>query len=150
MTDEMDVMEALRRRIIGHMAAFVREPDVTVALDERSVLIDFPDPDNMARDSVVWITPDWEGIEELSVATDVSTLRLSVYIVCKGAPSATLVRRVFALWSALYLLVDDDRSIGGVAAHTRVTDMDYYPSVAAGRTQVGIEASLEVQWAREI
>ena len=66
MTDEMDVMEALRRRIIGHMAAFVREPDVTVALDERSVLIDFPDPDNMARDSVVWITPDWEGIERSS------------------------------------------------------------------------------------
>ena len=88
-------------------------------------------------------------IEELSVATDVSTLRLSVYIVCKGAPSAQLVRRAFALWSALYLLVDDDRSIGGVVAHTRVTDMDYYPSVAAGRTQVGIEASLELQWARE-
>ena len=49
----------------------------------------------------------------------------------------------------LYLLVDDDRSIGGVVAHARVTDMDYYPSVSAGRAHVGIEASLELQWARE-
>lgn len=149
MKDEMEVMDALRMRIIDSLSSFIREPGIAVTLDERSVLIDFPDPDNMARDSVVWITPDWENIEELSVATDVSTLRLSVYIVCKGAPSAQLVRRAFALWSALYLLVDDDRSIGGVVAHTRVTDMDYYPSVAAGRTQVGIEASLELQWARE-
>lgn len=64
-------------------------------------------------------------------------------------PSSVLIRRVFALWSALYLLVDDDRSIGGVVAHARVTDMDYYPSVSAGRAHVGIEASLELQWARE-
>ena len=85
MKDEMEVMDALRMRIIDSLSSFIREPGIAVTLDERSVLIDFPDPDNMARDSVVWITPDWENIEELSVATDVSTLRLSVYIVCKGS-----------------------------------------------------------------
>lgn len=146
MTDEMDVMEAVRKAVMTRLASFMDEP---VELDGRTVLIDFPDPDRMARDSVMWITPDWENIEELSVASDVSTLHISVFIICKGAPSTVLVERVFAMWTGFYRMMRADPTLSGAVAYSRVTDMDYYPALTAGRTHVGIEANVELQWARD-
>ena len=79
----------------------------------------------------------------------VNHLRDSVFIICKGAPSTVLVERVFAMWTGFYRMMRADPTLSGAVAYSRVTDMDYYPALTAGRTHVGIEANVELQWARD-
>ncbi len=151
MITEMQVLERLRDFIASglgeHLNADGGEAPME-NLDGSNVEIDFPGPDGMRKDVMLFIQPDYESIEELSVSSDTATLQASVFILCKGAERKLLVRRVFALFAALYSLLRSDPSLEGFIESSRITDMDYYPAVAAGRTMTGIEAKLELAWSR--
>lgn len=147
----MMVMERLRdlivRKLQEHFSADDGNADLT-PLDEKAVSVDFPDADNMRKDTCIYIQPDWENFEQMSLSCDQATLNLTVTILTKGAKSEVLIKRVFGYFTALCSLIHSDRSLDGYVDHTEVTDMDYYPAVTASKTMTAIEATVRVMWDR--
>ena len=151
MKTEMMVMERLRDVIVSnlpiHFGSDGGKADLT-PLDEKCVSIDFPDTDNMRRDTCIFIQPDYENFEQMSLYADQATLNLTVTILTKGARSDVLIRRVFGYFTAFCSLIHSDRGLEGFVDHTEVTDMDYYPAVTASRTMTAIEATVRIMWDR--
>ncbi len=151
MKTEMQVLEHLKELIATSLVALM-EPEAEIAVkqfDEANIEINFPDVDSMRRPVMLYIQPDYENLEPLGMGSDLATMRSTVFILCKGAPNAVLVRRTFALYNALYLLVRGDPTLGGFIEDARITDMDYYPAVTASTTVTAIEASMDLQWSKE-
>lgn len=142
MITEMDVLERLRAVIAEGLNGESED------FRDDSVVIDFPDTDNMKRNLMVYIQPDYETLEDLSVGTDLASMNASVFILAKGAPNAELIKTAFRAYAAMYLTLRGDPTLGGFISETRITDMDYYPAVTASRTVVAIEAKTEMQWAK--
>ena len=151
MKTEMQVLERLKAVIATDLVGLqeIEEGISIERFDEKNVEIDFPDVDSMRRPTMLYIQPDYENLEPLGMHSDLATLRATVFILCKGAPNAILVRRTFALYSALYLLVRGDPTLGGFIEDARITDMDYYPAVTASATITAIEANIDLQWSKE-
>lgn len=147
----MMVMERLRNMIVRklpeHFSADDGNADLT-PLDDKAVSIDFPDVDNMRKDTCVYIQPDWENFEMMSLSADQAALNLTVTILTKGAANHVLIKRVFGYFTALCSMIHSDRSLEGFVDHTEVTDMDYYPAVTASRTMTAIEATVRIMWDR--
>jgi hypothetical protein len=151
MKTEMQVLQRLKELIASSLVALM-EPEEGTAVrqfDETNVEIDFPDVDGMRRPTMLYIQPDYENLEPLGMGSDLATMRATVFLLCKGAPNSILVRRTFALYNALYLLVRGDPTLGGFIEDARITDMDYYPAVTASATVTAIEASVDLQWSKE-
>jgi len=151
MKTEMQVLEHLKELIATSLVALMEgEAEIAVKqFDDGNVEIDFPDVDSMRRPVMLYIQPDYENLEPLGMGSDLATMRATVFILCKGAANCILVRRTFALYNALYLLVRGDPTLGGFIEDARITDMDYYPAVTASATVTAIEASLDLQWSKE-
>ncbi len=151
MKTEMQVLERLKAVIATSLTTLVEAGAGITAeqFDEKNVEIEFPDVDSMRRPTMLYIQPDYENLEPLGMQSDLATMRATVFILCKGAANAILVRRVFALYGALYLLVRGDPTLGGFIEDSRITDMDYYPAVTASATITAIEASMDLQWSKE-
>jgi hypothetical protein len=73
----------------------------------------------------------------------------TVFILCKGATSATLIKKVFGYYSALYTLLRGNQTLDGFVESVRLTNMEYYPAVTASKTMTAIEAHIQIQWAKE-
>lgn len=145
------VMERLRDLIIQNLPDHFKADDGNAdlrPLDEKAVTVDFPDADNMRKDTCIYIQPDWENFEQMSLSCDQANLNLTVTILTKGAKSEVLIKRVFGYFTALCSLIHSDRSLDGYVDHTEVTDMDYYPAVTASKTMTAIEATVRVMWDR--
>ena len=151
MKSEMQVLERLKAVIAANLVGMIEhEGGLSVEhFDDNNIAIDFPDVDGMRRSTMLYIQPDYENLEVLGMHSDLATLRATVFILCKGAPNAILVKRVFALYGALYLLVRGEPTLGGFIEDARITDMDYYPAVTASATITAIEASIDLQWSKE-
>jgi hypothetical protein len=151
MKTEMQVLERLKAVIAADLIG-LQESEEGIAidhLDEKHIEIDFPDVDSMRRSTMLYIQPDYENLEVLGMHSDLATMRVTVFILCKSAPNAILVKRVFALYGALYLILRGDPTLGGFIEDARITDMDYYPAVTASTTVTAIEASIDLQWSKE-
>ncbi len=151
MKTEMQVLERLGEVIASSLTTVMEiEPAIAVKqFDEMNVEIDFPDVDGMRRSTMLYIQPDYENLEPLGMGSDLATMRATVFILCKGAANSILVRRIFALYNALYLLVRGNPTLGGFIEDARITDMDYYPAVTASATVTAIETSVDLQWSKE-
>ena len=149
MKTEIQVLEHLKTTIATRLATFFDNDGEIITIDEKNVEIDFPDVDTMRRNTMLYIQPDYENLEPLGFASDLATLRATVFILCKGASSATLVKRVFAYYTALYILLRRNSTLSGFIDNTHITDMDYYPAVTASATITAIEVSIELQWSKD-
>jgi hypothetical protein len=151
MKTEMQVLERLKA-VIARDLAGLQESEEGISVeqfDETNIGIDFPDVDGMRRPTMLYIQPDYENLEPLGMHSDLATMRATIFILCKGAANSVLVRRTFALYGALYLLVRGDPTLGGFIEDSHITDMDYYPAVTASATLTAIEASIDLQWSKE-
>ena len=151
MITEMQVLERLKTVIATDMIG-LQESEEGISIehfDDKNIEIDFPDVDSMRRPAMLYIQPDYENLEPLGMQSDLATMRATIFLLCKSAPNAILVKRVFALYGALYLLLRGDPTLGGFIEDARITDMDYYPAVTASTTVTAIEASIDLQWSKE-
>lgn len=151
MITEMQVLERLKAVIATDLIG-LQESEEGISIehfDDKNIEIDFPDVDSMRRPAMLYIQPDYENLEPLGMNSDLATMRATVFLLCKSAPNAILVKRVFALYGALYLLLRGDPTLGGFIEDARITDMDYYPAVTASTTVTAIEASIDLQWSKE-
>ena len=145
MKTEMQVLDRLKEVIVSQLSKHYEEDGGQADLAPISPLnveIDFPDVDNMRKETMFYIEPDYENLDTLSMNSDIATMAVTVFIIVKGAKHETLIRRVFGYFTALYCLLGKNRTLDGFIESTRMTDMDYYPAVTASTTMTAIEASL--------
>jgi len=151
MITEMQVLERLKAVIATDLVG-LQESEEGISIehfDEKNIEIDFPDVDSMRKNTMFYIQPDYENLEDLSMSSDLATMHVTLFILCKGASSEKLVRRVFGYYTALYVLVRGNQTLDGFIDFARITDMDYYPAVTASATVTAMEISLQLQWSKD-
>lgn len=152
MKTELQVLNQLKSVIAEQLNEYLSADEENSGLleeiSEANVIIDFPDIDNMPKNTMFYIQPDYEEVEDLSMITDFSNMRILIYIICKGAKSATLIKKVFGYYTALFMLVRNNQTLDGMVDFTKINSMDYYPSVTASSTMSAIEVGAEVQWSK--
>lgn len=152
MISELQILNQLKK-VIGeqlneYLTADEENSGLLEEISEANVIIDFPDIDNMPKNTTIYIQPDYEEVEDLSVITDFTRMRLLIYIICKGAKSATLIKKVFGYYTALFMLIRNNQTLDGMVEFSKINSMDYYPSVTASSTMSAIEVGAEINWAK--
>lgn len=149
MKTELDVLEALRETIMNGVGKYSAGDNSLSTLTDKSVVIDYPEPEGMNTDTVFFITPDYENFSSLTLGSDSAEFSTKVTIMCKGAKYSTLLRRVFLAFNALYLLLRQNQTLSGFVDSITLESMDYYPTVTESKGVVAIETSLTVMWDKQ-
>ena len=152
MRTELKVLNQLKKVIAEQLNDYLAEDednkDLLEEIDENNVVIGFPELDSMKKNTMFYITPDYEEITDLSMGTDFASLNSDIYIMCKGAKNDVLIKKVFGYYTALYALVRDNQTLDDFVDFTRINNMDFYPAVTASTTMTAIEASTSIQWSK--
>ena len=152
MKTELQVLTQLKKVIAEQLNDYLAEDednkDLLEEIDENNVVIGFPELDSMKKNTMFYITPDYEEITDLSMGTDFASLNSDIYIMCKGAKNDVLIKKVFGYYTALYALVRDNQTLDDFVDFTRINNMDFYPAVTASTTMTAIEASTSIQWSK--
>ena len=152
MKTELQVLNQLKQVIATELNNYLSEDednhDLLEEINADNVVIGFPDLDNMKKNTMFYITPDFEEITDLSMGTDFASMNSNLFIMCKGAKNEILIKKVFGYYTALYALIRDTQTLDNFVDFSRINDMDFYPAVTASTTMTAIEVSISIQWAK--
>lgn len=149
MKTEIQVLEKLKAIIITNIGTYFDEDISLSEVSDLNVKIDFPDIDNMRKNNMFYIQPDYETLEQLSINSDIANMNIKLFFLCKGAKSEELIKRVFAYYSAFYIMLKNNQTLDGFIDFAKITDMDYYPAVSEIANITAIEVKLELMWSKE-
>lgn len=149
MKTEIQVLEKLKLILIEKLNNFIEDEFYKFVIDDHNIKIDFPDIDNMRKNNMFYIQPDYETLEELSINSDMATMNIKFFILCKGVKTEELIKRVFAYYSALYGMLKNNQSLDGFIDFIKITDMDYYPAVSEIANISAIEVRMDLMWSKE-
>ena len=151
MKTELQCLEQLKSVIAAQIENYYAEADDRELLEEiteDNVVIGFPELDSMKKNTMFYITPDYEEIQDLSMGTDYASMNATVYIMCKGSKNETLIKKVFGFYTALYALIRDNQTLDNYVDFSKITSMDFYPAVTASTTMAAIETNVNLDWAK--
>lgn len=152
MKTELQILNQLKKVIAEELNDYLAEDEDNKGLleeiNEDNVVIGFPELDSMKKNTMFYITPDYEEITDLSMGTDFASLNSDIYIMCKGAKNETLIKKVFGYYTALYALIRDNQTLDNFVDFSRINNMDFYPAVTSSTTMTAIEASTSIQWSK--
>ena len=153
MKTELSVMNRLADVIGEQLNSFLSEDkDYSGLLDEVSldnVEVDFPDVDNMPQKTMFYIEPESEEIDDATTCSDVATMNVTVYILCKRDTNERLIRKVYGYFTALYCLLRSNQDLDGYIDFSRVAEVNYYPAVTATGNIAGVEVGLRLSWEKD-
>ena len=149
MKTEMDVLRRLKETIETQLNNFITNESIVGKIDKNNVVIDFPDVDNMPRNTMFYIEPESEQIENLTVCSDQAQMGATVYIMLKKDKHETLIEKVFEYFNYLYCLLRSNQDLDSFIDFLEITNMEYFPAVTASNTIVAIEATLALQWSKD-
>ena len=141
MTSELDIINGLHDILIRDINNYTS--NAVEGLDDNNIVVDFPDPDNMKKPTMIFIQPNYSDMESLTYSSDQTSYTMSVFIVAKKASSTVLQEKVFAVYDALYRLFKTNNTLDSLVAWVGVNSMDYYPALTATETIKGIEVSIQ-------
>ena len=118
-------------------------------IDEKSVSLDFPDTDLMARSTMLYIVPNWANYEALSTESDGSTFNLAIFILCKKDKQEALTKKIYGYFNALYSLLRTNISLDGYVDFTDVTEAEFYPAVEGNKNVQGVEVSVSIRYTKD-
>lgn len=118
-------------------------------IDEKSVVIDFPDIDLMSKATMLYIVPNWADYEVLSTESDVSTFNLAIFILCKKDRQENLTTKVYGYFNALYSLLRTNISLDGYVDFTDVKEAEFYPAVEGNKNVQGVEVSVSIRYTKD-
>lgn len=152
MKTEIQVLEKLKETIASHLNQYLENQDGVIldAINEQNIEIDFPDTDNMKKNTMFYIQPDGETLEDLSLSSDLATMDATIFIMCKGAKNAILIKKVFGYYSALYRLLRSYQTLDGFIEGLRNSEIEYYPALTASLSMTAIEVHITMQWSKEL
>lgn len=147
MTSELDIMTGLRDVLIRSLNDYTS--NAVEGMDDKSIVLDFPDPDNMRKPTMIYIQPNYSDMETLTYTADQTSFTMSVFIVAKKASSQVLQTKVFALYDGLYRLLKTNNTLDSLVAWVGVNSMEYYPQLTATDTVKGIEVSIQAVFEKD-
>ena len=142
MTSEMDILQGLHDVLIRDINDYTS--NAVEGMDDKSIVIDFPDIDNMRKPTMIFLQANWTNYDSLVYSADQSNFTISVFLVAKKASSTVLQEKLFALYDGLYKLLKTNNTLDSLVAYTVIQSMDYYPALTADNNVKGIEVSIQV------
>lgn len=148
---EREVLESIKTFIVNTINSNIEEPeDLTIeTITSDHVAIDFPDTDGMKNSVMIYLVPENEDFEYLTLSSDLANFYSTVFILVKKDSQQNLISKVFTYFSALYQSIKSDPTIGGSVDETTIQTMEFYPAVEANKSIVAIETRLLIKYAKE-
>ena len=113
-----------------------------------SVLLDYPDSDRCKKETTIFLTPESGIIEGLTTSSDMCSLDVTLYIICRRQKSETLMTNVFNCFESVYKLLRGNPHLDDYIADTTINDFDYYPSTEI-ESEKAIEMRLTLIWEKD-
>ena len=147
MKNELSVLLALQDVIAKKLNDFL--PQDFASISDKNVLIDFPNVDQMPMKNMFYIQPDYAEFEALTTSSDVSSFRVSVFILSKKDTKANLTILNYGYYNALCELLRSNMTLDGTVDFTDINDVTFYPAVDANPNVRGAELSLEIRYTKD-
>lgn len=147
MKNELSVLLALQDVIAKKLNDFL--PQDFASISDKNVLIDFPNVDQMPMKNMFYIQPDYAEFEALTTSSDVSSFRVSVFILSKKDTKANLTILNYGYYNALCELLRSNMTLDGIVDFTDINDVTFYPAVEANPNVRGAELSLEIRYTKD-
>ena len=147
MKNELTILEQLRVVLQSDLNDHLEEG--LEGIQEGSVVVDFPDTDLMRFQTVLYIQPNWADYESLSTQSDSSVFNVSIFILCKRDRKEELTRKIYGYFNAVYSLLRNDISLGGMVDFTDVDNAEFYPAVEGNRNVQGVEISVSIRYTKD-
>ena len=147
MKNELSVLLALQDVIANKLNDFL--PQDFASISDKNVLIDFPNVDQMPMKNMFYIQPDYAEFEALTTSSDVSSFRVSVFILSKKDTKANLTILNYGYYNALCELLRSNMTLDGTVDFTDINDVTFYPAVEANPNVRGAELSLEIRYTKD-
>ena len=147
MKNELSVLLALQDVIAKKLNDFL--PQDFASISDKNVLIDFPNVDQMPMKNMFYIQPDYAEFEALTTSSDVSSFRVSVFILSKKDTKANLTILNYGYYNALCELLRSNMTLDGTVDFTDINDVTFYPAVEANPNVRGAELSLEIRYTND-
>lgn len=147
MKNELSVLLALQDVIAKKLNDFL--PQDFASISGKNVLIDFPNVDQMPMKNMFYIQPDYAEFEALTTSSDVSSFRVSVFILSKKDTKANLTILNYGYYNALCELLRSNMTLDGTVDFTDINDVTFYPAVEANPNVRGAELSLEIRYTKD-
>ena len=87
--------------------------------------------------------------EALTTSSDVSSFRVSVFILSKKDTKANLTILNYGYYNALCELLRSNMTLDGTVDFTDINDVTFYPAVEANPNVRGAELSLEIRYTKD-
>lgn len=153
MKTELSVLNRLKDVIADQLNDWLKEDEeyseLLEEIDDKNVLVDFPDVDNMPKNSMFYIEPNSEDIEDMTTCSDAARLNATIFILCKRDKNEVLVKKVFGYFTALYCLLRNNQDLDEYIDFSKITAVDYYPAVTATGNIAGAEVNLQMIWSKD-
>lgn len=146
MKNELSILNQLRTviqtRLNDHIQGLPQ-------IGERNVQVDFPDTDQMPKDVMFYIQPNWSEYEALTTESDSSTFNVAVFILCRRDRQENLTTKIYGYFNALYSLLRTNTSLDAFVDFTDINDADFYPAVEGNRNIQGVETSVSIRYTKD-
>lgn len=146
MTNELQIMDTLKSFIVSNLAAYRDSDDTSTAFQDREVILDSPDIDNMQSEMNVWIEPNTVDVEDFTTTEDEQTFNVKLCIVAKRDTSANLRTKVFHAKNAIYRMLRNNQDLGGITDTVDVVSYRYYPQLYDEMGIVGMDIDINVTY----
>lgn len=110
----------------GYITAASTVPVPLSQLAAVNLVCGYLDPDSRPDDLAVFILPDVETYEPLSIETTMAECQISAYIVCKGGDQETLFTKALRYGESLQLMIAEHPTLGGTVVEIQTVLMDFY------------------------
>lgn len=150
MKNTIEIYEKTRECFVNHINDYLNQNcpfDVTVpALEDKNIVIDFPDLDKIPHQNMIYIIPDYFEITPQTVCTNLVNSMIKVYIFCKRDSHDNLIKRASTYFNALCQTVMKHPTLDGAVNLCEMTSADYYPSVTASSTVAAYEVNINLRY----
>jgi hypothetical protein len=121
----IEVLEKLKEYTIANINTYVPTgyPEV------KEVQLGEPDTTAKTGEVTIFITPDGETYESLSLESDAASATANVFILCQKASKEVLLSRVLIYAAAFKKMVRADSTLNGEVDEARIVNMEYYDGV---------------------
>ena len=121
-------------------------------LTASQIVVDYPDPDKMPYQAMVYIVPEGGSWEVLTTESVLETFYVKLYILAKSSPSHTtmgaVISAVYDHFAAVVNAFNTDPTCGGSFIDTLIESYDFYPAVSGLTTSCGIETTVSLRFER--
>ncbi|AFG37631.1 hypothetical protein [Spirochaeta africana] len=120
------------------------EPELDPVVDESIVAFDF-DIDKNKRGLMLFLLPEAEQVERITIEGEESTQGVSVYIICRNDTPANLYKKVLRYSRAFRDMIRGNNTLDGIAGDSYVTNAEYFHAVEGNPAIKGAELQITVE-----